>query len=79
MSDVVQQFQKMLPTLNTEAELSDSLKVVDEQIAMNSGNIEDMASNPEGWKDQIKQRRQDIAELEEVKRLLNSKLLRLRK
>jgi polyhydroxyalkanoate synthesis regulator protein len=78
MSDLVAQFKASLPDM-TAQDRADALKVIEEQIAMNMGNIQDMAKHLEGltpkyrnaWAGLVENRRRDIEDLEQVKRLLS--------
>ncbi len=79
MSDLVALFKGWLPAM-TAQDRADVLKVIDEQIEMTTGNFEDTAKHlagasaqfREAWTRMIEKRRQDIDELEEIKRLLTS-------
>jgi hypothetical protein len=82
MSDVLLQFRKLLPSLKTKSDLTDAMKVVDEQISVEAENVKDMMKKLFGktepyrqlWLDSIERRRMHISELENVKRLLTLKL-----
>lgn len=77
VSDLVQQFKAWRPAMSAK-DRADALKVINEQIEMTMANAQDMAKNlvsltpkyREAWASQIEKRRIDLAELEEVKKLL---------
>lgn len=79
MSDLVKHFKAWRPTM-TYTDRADALKVIEEQIEMTMANAQDMARHLSGltpkyreaWANQIEKRRMDLAELEEVKKLLTN-------
>jgi hypothetical protein len=81
MSDLVKNMAAAIKGFSVK-DCEDALKVTEEQIEMNIANIRDVAPGLDGhteayrqWHvDFIEKRRHDIAELEEVKRLLKAKI-----
>ena len=82
MSDIVKNFRDALTSYKTKAELSDAIKVIDEQIAMNMSNVNADARQLDALtpeyrelhESRIEQARRDVSELEDVKRLLKLKM-----
>jgi len=74
MSDLVARFKEWLPNTSPK-DRADALKVIEQQIEMTMGNIQDVAKHIDGTTPKyaqacgslIEKRRQDIQELEEVK------------
>jgi hypothetical protein len=78
MSDLVSEYKALLPNMSAQ-DRADSLKVIEEKIAVNVGNVQDIMKHLDGltpkyrnvWAGQIERRRRDVEELEQVKRLLS--------